>query len=54
MRIIPLVVLTAFFVLGVLGTVGKLLFDDWRVRQAARLPVPLVPAPEEPAKLPVG
>jgi len=49
-KAIPLVVLTAFFVLGVLGTVGKLLFDDWRVRQATRLPVPIVPVPEERAK----
>jgi hypothetical protein len=27
---------TAFIVLGVAGTVGKLLFDDWRVRQSMR------------------
>jgi len=35
----PMIVLfaaTAFIVLGVAGTVGKLLFDDWRVRQSAR------------------
>jgi hypothetical protein len=49
-QIFPLVAMTAFLVLGVLGTVGKLLFDDWRARQAMRLPVPVVPATEEPAK----
>jgi hypothetical protein len=46
MNIIPLVAVTMFFVLGVVGTVGKLLFDDWRVRQALRRPVlpdPLLP-----------
>jgi hypothetical protein len=34
---IVLVSLTAFFVLGICGTVGKLLFDDWRVRRSLRL-----------------
>jgi hypothetical protein len=29
---------TAFLVFGIAGTVGKLLFDDWRVRQSLRLP----------------
>lgn len=46
MSVIPLIAVTMFFVLGVLGTAGKLLFDDWRVRQALRrplLPDPLLP-----------
>jgi len=47
-QIILLVAMTAFFVLGVLGTVGKLLFDDWRVRQSTRLPVPVVAVPARP------
>jgi hypothetical protein len=47
-QIIPLVAMTAFLVLGVLGTVGKLLFDDWRVRRALRLPIPLIVKPAEP------
>lgn len=44
MNIIPLIVMTAFIVAGVLGTVGKLLFDDWHVRRVARMPavLPLV------------
>jgi hypothetical protein len=51
-EIIPLVAMTAFIVLGVLGTVGKLMFDDWRVRQAMRLPVPVVvPVPRIAATL---
>jgi len=50
MQIVPLVAMTAFIVLGVLGTVGKLLFDDWSARQAARLLVPVVPVPVEPGK----
>jgi len=48
-QIIPLLIITAFFALGVLGTVGKLLFDDWQVRRSMKLPVPVVPLPEEPA-----
>jgi hypothetical protein len=48
-QIILLVAMTAFLVLSVLGTVGKLLFDDWRVRQAMRLLVPLVSKAEKPA-----
>jgi hypothetical protein len=47
--IVLLVAVTAFFVLGILGTVGKLVFDGWRVRQAARLSIPVVPVPGEPA-----
>jgi hypothetical protein len=51
-EIIPLVAMTAFIVLGILGTVGKLLFDGWRLRQAMRLPVPVVvPVPKKPAIL---
>jgi len=42
---------TAFFVLGLTGTVGKLLFDDWRVRQAMRVIVRVPDAPTEP---PIG
>jgi len=33
---IMLVAATSFFVLGIAGTVGKLLFDDWRVRLSLR------------------
>gem|GEM_PF-2186498 len=46
MNIIPLIAVTMFFVFGVVGTVGKILFDDWRARQALRkslLPDPLLP-----------
>jgi hypothetical protein len=32
----PLVAITAVTVLGYAGTAAKLLFDDWRVRKAAR------------------
>jgi hypothetical protein len=45
LNIIPLIAVTMFFVIGVVGTVGKLLFDDWRARQALRksfLPDPLL------------
>jgi hypothetical protein len=37
MSVIPLVVITGVVVLGILGTVAKILFDDWRVRQMARV-----------------
>ncbi len=43
MRILPLVFMTTFLVLGVVGTVGKLLFDDWRVRQITKLTVAALP-----------
>jgi hypothetical protein len=43
---VVLFTLTAFFVFGIGGTVVKLLFDDWRVRQAMRLPVATIPAAE--------
>jgi hypothetical protein len=36
-KMIALVAVTAFALLAILGTVGKMLFDDRRVRQAARL-----------------
>jgi hypothetical protein len=49
-EIIPLVVMTAFLILGTAGTVGKLLFDDWRVRRAMRVPVrPLPITPPDPS-----
>ncbi len=35
-HMIALFALTSVFVLGILGTGGKVLFDDWRVRQASR------------------
>jgi hypothetical protein len=36
--------MTAFFVLGIIGTIGKLLFDDWRLRQRlAVIPLPIKP-----------
>jgi hypothetical protein len=44
---IMLLAATCFFVLGIAGTVSKLLFDDWQVRQALRIPVRLT---EEPPK----
>jgi hypothetical protein len=34
--VIALIAATAFIVLGIVGTVGKVLFDDWRVRQSTR------------------
>jgi hypothetical protein len=37
MGIIPLVIMTGVIVLGVLGTVAKILFDDWQVRRLARV-----------------
>lgn len=46
---IPLVAMTAFLFLGIVGTVGKLLFDDWQVRRAMRVAV--VP-PEMPPTMP--
>jgi hypothetical protein len=36
---IALLSVTAFFVLGICGTVGKLLFDDWRIRLSLRVPL---------------
>lgn len=42
-QIIPLVAIAAVLVLGILGTVGKLLFDEWRIRRAMWLPIPIVP-----------
>lgn len=36
MNVIPLAIMTAVLVLGVVGTVGKLLFDDWQLRRALR------------------
>jgi hypothetical protein len=41
---IALFAVTAFLVLAVVGTVGKALFDDWRVRQAVRPAAPTVPS----------
>jgi len=35
-RVIALIAATAFIVLGIAGTMGKVLFDDWRVRQSRR------------------
>jgi hypothetical protein len=32
---IALFAVTAFALLAILGTAGKMLFDDWRVRRAA-------------------
>jgi len=49
-QIIPLVMVTALLVLGFVGTIGKLLFDDWRLRQMMR--VPARPLPETPLKPP--
>ena len=37
MNVIPLVVVTGVVVLGILGTVAKILFDDWQVRRTARV-----------------
>jgi hypothetical protein len=48
MHMIPLIVVTAFFVLAIGGTVGKLLYDDWRVRRSMRPPLPLVLPPKKP------
>jgi hypothetical protein len=48
-HIIPLVAMTAFFVLAIVGTVGKLLFDDWRARQALRLAIAPLPAKPQSA-----
>jgi hypothetical protein len=47
-HIIPLIVMTAFFTFALVGTVGKLLYDDWRVRQSLRPPLPIVLPPEKP------
>jgi hypothetical protein len=47
-HIIPLIVVTAFFVLAIAGTVGKLLYDDWRVRRSQRPPLPVVLPPKKP------
>jgi hypothetical protein len=41
---IALFAVTAFLVLAVVGTVGKALFDDWRVRQALTPAAPTVPS----------
>jgi hypothetical protein len=43
MSVVPLIVMTALIVAGALGTIGKLLFDDWRVRWMARMPEVLPP-----------
>jgi hypothetical protein len=48
-HIIPLIAITAFFVLGIVGTVGKLVYDDWQLRRAQRQPIPVVSVVEEPA-----
>jgi hypothetical protein len=47
-HIIPLIVVTVFFVLAIAGTVGKLLYDDWRVRQSMRPVLPVVLPPQKP------
>jgi hypothetical protein len=47
-HIIPLIAVTAFFVLAIVGTVGKLLYDDWRVRRSQRPPLPVVLPPKKP------
>ncbi len=41
-QLIGLLTLTVFFVLGISGTVGKLLHDDRRVRLAERHATPFI------------
>jgi hypothetical protein len=43
-HMIVLFTLTAFFVLGLFGTLGKLLFDDWRVRRSLRPLAAVIPS----------